>query len=342
MAVDTPAPAIFLDGDLLRATSATWNLEVDEFRYVPKGAGSYHWIAESAGEPKYFITVDDLDTKPWIGERRDLTFEGLGATYEAAWALEHEAGLASVVAPLRCPTGSIMVRISAQYSIAVFPFVEGQASTWGDPLHDRDRTALVRTLASLHQTTLRSGVPIARRPLDIPERRALRVALSELDRPWEGGPLSESARHALATHAHCVTGWLDRMDGLAKQLMAEGGAKVLTHGEPHPGNLIRTAGGLRLIDWDTVALAFPERDLWMLDDGSGGEFSQYEDLTRRSINNTAISFYRLAWTLSDIASFGEMFRAPHDETKWMRQKWSAFQLLLGGAPPAPFRVPSER
>ncbi|WP_432843998.1 phosphotransferase family protein [Dactylosporangium sp. CA-092794] len=36
---------------------------------------------------------------------------------------------------------------------------------------------------------------------------------------------------------------------------------VLTHGEPHPGNTMRTGGGWLLIDWDTALLAAPERDL---------------------------------------------------------------------------------
>lgn len=337
MAVDTPAPAIFDDGDLLVATSVRWDLEVDEFRYVPKGAGSYHWIADSAGDPKYFITVDDLDTKPWISRRRDLTFEGLGAAYEAAWTLDHETGLASVVAPLRCPTGPILERISDQYSVAVFPFVDGQAGTWGDPLRAGDKTALLEVLASLHQTSVPS-VRIARRSLDLPEKGSLTTILSELDRPWKGGPLAESARHALATHAHRVTDWLDQIDRLAKQLTAEGGVEVLTHGEPHPGNLIRTAGGLRLIDWDTIAVASPERDLWMLDDGSDRALALYEDLTRRNISNTAISFYRLTWTLSDIASFAETLRAAHEEDLSVQQKWSEFQHLLGGAMSAPYRA----
>jgi len=39
---------------------------------------------------------------------------------------------------------------------------------------------------------------------------------------------------------------------------------LLTHGEPHRGNLIWTPNGLRLLDWDTVAVGFPERDLWMV------------------------------------------------------------------------------
>jgi aminoglycoside phosphotransferase (APT) family kinase protein len=43
---------------------------------------------------------------------------------------------------------------------------------------------------------------------------------------------------------------------------AAGPDRVITHGEPHPGNLMVTDRGPVLIGWDTVGLARPERDLW--------------------------------------------------------------------------------
>ena len=336
--MDTPAPATLDELDLLHALSSAWALEADELRYLPKGAGSYHWIADVAENPTYFVTVDDLETKPWIGQRRNETFEGLSLSYGAAWALQHEAGLALVAAPLRRPNGSITLRLSGQYSMTVFPYIEGNSGTWGDTLSDSGRDALLQELASLHQATPRVRVPIAPGPLDLPERPLLSAALAALDRPWEGGPFSEPARRALAGHTQDVARWLELLDRLAHRLEEAGGETVLTHGEPHPGNLMLTVEGLRLIDWDTVALARPERDLWMLDDGSAHGLGLYEDLSRRTISTTAIAFYRLMWTLSDIASFAAMFRSPHQETEWILQKWSGFQLLLEGAPSAPYGV----
>jgi spectinomycin phosphotransferase len=335
-ALDTPPPATLDEHDLLRALSRAWALWADELRYVPKGAGSYHWIADVLGCPMYFVTVDDLETKPWIGRRRNETFEGLSSAYEAAWVLQHEAGLALVVAALRRPNGSISLRLSGQYSMTVFPYIAGYSGTWGDSLSDSGRDALLHGLASLHQATPRVRVPIAHRPLDLPERPLLNAALAALDRPWDGGPFSEPARHALAGHVQDVALWLEQLDRLAHTLEEAGGEAVLTHGEPHPGNLMLTVEGLRLIDWDTVALARPERDLWMLDDGSIQGLGLYEDLTRRTISTTAIAFYRLVWTLSDIASFAAMFRSPHQETEWILQKWNGFQLLLQGAPSVPY------
>lgn len=309
--MDTPPPETFNDRALLFALAAHWDLRADSVRYVPKGVGSYHWVAAVRGHPGYFVTVDDLDTKPWISDQLQAAFAGLQVAYETARVLENQAGLSWVVGPLQAIDGSVIVRLSDQYAVTVFPFVEGAAGHWGDQVPHGCRTALLRQLAALHQATGDVDARIARRPLDLPERPLLRAALDALDRPWRGGPLAEPARLALAGHAETVTGWLAKLDGLARSLGAARGEQlVVTHGEPHPGNLIMTGQGLRLIDWDTVALALPERDLWMLDDGSAGAFGPYVEITGRSVNGTAVSFFRLAWTLSAIASFAAMFRSP--------------------------------
>lgn len=334
--MDTPPPGTFGDRDLLAALTAHWGLHADRVRYLPKGAGSYHWVTAARGRPEYFVTVDDLDTKPWLGDQRWVTFGGLRAAYDTARVLADEAGLPSVVGPLRARDGSVIVRLSDQYTVAVFPFVEGTAGRWGADVPPDWRTALLGQLAALHQATGVVAAPLGRRPLDLPERPLLTAALAALGRRWEGGSLAEPARRALADHAGTVTGWLAELDDLAQELRAAPAELVITHGEPHPGNLIMTSRGLRLIDWDTVALALPERDLWMLDDGPDGAFGRYAELTSRSVNPAAVSFFRLAWTLSDIASFAAMFRLPHQQTRWIDQKWNGFLRLLGGAPSTPY------
>src|SRR5258708_5242946 len=48
-----------------------------------------------------------------------------------------------------------------------------------------------------------------------------------------------------------------RFDGLLDRVREAGGPYVITHGEPHPGNLLRTRAGLCLVDWDMTALARP-------------------------------------------------------------------------------------
>jgi spectinomycin phosphotransferase len=66
-----------------------------------------------------------------------------------------------------------------------------------------------------------------------------------------------------------------------------------------------------LIDWDTVALAPPERDLWMLVGDSAGQASIYTDATAREPDQTAVDFFRLTWALADTAAFTHQLRSPH-------------------------------
>jgi spectinomycin phosphotransferase len=309
----TPPPAAVGESSLKATMSSQWSIEVDGVRYVPKGAGSYHWSAERDGLATHFVTVDDLDAKPWIGRDRDSTFEGLSAAYETAWVLYHEDRVDAVVAPVRAADGTVTSRLADQFSIAVFPYIDGDAGSWGDPISRRDRVQLLHELARLHRSSRARCADIRRRPHELPDRDALLAALASLDRSWHGGEFSEPARRALSENAWRVHNSLARFDELAAQLDRSELEVVVTHGEPHPGNLIHVHGGLRMIDWDTVALAEPERDLWMLEDGEDDALDAYTELAGKTINRAALEFYRLAWTLSDIASIAHMF-APNTLT----------------------------
>lgn len=67
----------------------------------------------------------------------------------------------------------------------------------------------------------------------------LQDALSDLDRDWAGGAFSEPARRLLADCAGHVEQLLGDFDRLVEQVRGTAAHWVVTHGEPHPGNLIR-------------------------------------------------------------------------------------------------------
>jgi spectinomycin phosphotransferase len=90
---------------------------------------------------------------------------------------------------------------------------------------------------------------------------------------------------------------------------------VITHGEPHSANVMRAGADHYLVDWDTVALAPPERDLWMLvEDGADG-FAGYTNATGHQIDREAVDFYRLTWDLKDLAENLNVLRSPHRESE---------------------------
>jgi spectinomycin phosphotransferase len=79
-------------------------------------------------------------------------------------------------------------------------------------------------------------------------------------------------------------------------------------------------GRLVLIDWDTAALAAPERDLWLFGTAASDETERYEQMTGRRVDPTALLLYELRWYLDDVASAVRMFRRPHgalaDTDRW--------------------------
>jgi spectinomycin phosphotransferase len=253
-----------LEVDKLPAALAEgWGFDVASIDYAPIGFGSYHWIASDGSGTRRFVTVDDLDRKPWFGNGRETAFDGLARAFGTAVTLRG-AGLEFILAPLPASDGSAVRRIDARYSIAVFPFADGMSSDFGEYDTAEQRAAVVELLARLHRATP-AVASIALEPgLDLPGRRDLEAGLRTLDRPWTAGPYSRRARAALASHASSVTDLLDLFDRLATDVETRATTRVITHGEPHAANVMWTDAGPLLIDWDTVALAPPERDLWMV------------------------------------------------------------------------------
>jgi spectinomycin phosphotransferase len=321
--------------DLAVAITAEWEIKLDAVNYHPEGGGAYHWIARPSAGPAYFVTVDDLDTKPWLGADRTIAFEGLSAAYRLAIELRRSSGLGFVVAPLPSVCGAPCVRFESRYAVALFPFVSGVPGRWGEPLDSFDRAELVALLADLHGSVPpNDSVP---RPLDgLPGRSRLAQALDDVNKPWHGGPLSEPARAELRRAAPLVAEWLSELDSLTEAVAGTDQRPVVTHGEPHPGNLLRADEGVALVDWDTVALGPPERDLWMFDDDA---WARYERLTGRRVDLDAVRMCTLAWALADVASFVTQLRGSHTESVDDQRALVALRRLLELGEPAPYGTP---
>jgi spectinomycin phosphotransferase len=192
----------------------------------------------------------------------------------------------------------------------LFPFVAGEAGVFGR-YESAERAEVVKMLAELHRATPAVASLANSFVLDLPGRPRLEAALRDVGRTWAGGPFSEPARQALARHAADVVELLDLADRLAADLARAGDTWVVTHGEPHAGNVMRAGESRVLVDWDTVALGPPERDLWMVLGDGTDEAMIYASATGREIDLTAVDFFRLAWDLEDLAGFISVLRSPH-------------------------------
>jgi spectinomycin phosphotransferase len=323
-------PAGVGDRELSAALADGWQLHVSDARYAPVGAGSYHWVVRDTEDRRWFATVDDLDVKRWLGDDRATVSAGLRAAMDVAFALRHRHGLRFVLAPVRARNGLTVLRLGRQYAVAVFPFVDGSSGPFGQELSSADRDRLVDMLSALHGPEP-AALAVHRARVALPRRDDLEAALRELGDPWSGGPFSDQARELLVASVTRIRRLLATFDTLADHVRSL--EQVVTHGEPHPANVVHAGTEMMLVDWDTVGAAPPERDLWWVVSDSGDVAARrYAEATGRPVDRDALAFYRLRWALDDMSIYTHELRVPHHRTGDTERAWRALKITVQSLP----------
>lgn len=316
-------PGDLADDAVAVAVSGAWRLPPVTASYLPVGYGSHHWVLEDGTGRRWFASVDVLAPRdPQDG------FDRLAAALSLA-VRARDAGLAFVVAPLPASDGGLVRLLPGGYALSVYPFVSGRSGSFYDELGGTDAAELTAMLCALHGVDVGTHGGAAGRvgveTFEVPGRDRLEASLAEVDGEdgWPG-PYGVRLRALLRRHAGSVTRALRRHDRLVAASGAQRDRMVLTHGEPHPGNIIRTPEGLRLIDWDTALLAPPERDVWLVAARTGGRaVDEYSARTGRPLAPELLERYAIAWALADIAAFVDLLGHAAEENADTSWSWDA-------------------
>ena len=310
-------PDDLAEASLAMLLTEAWDLHGVDLEHAPVGFGSHHWVATDPTGVRRFVTVDQ------VGDGR---FERLQQALLAARTLHEDAGLGWVVGPLPATDGSVLKPLGRGYATAVYPYVDAQPFPHNPS--PRDRELVIDMVAALHAAT-----PVVRRflataDLQLAGRAHLERALLRLHEPWTGGPFGEPARALLAARADHVRVLLREHDRLADVVRRAGSDWVVTHGEVKPDNVMVTAAGLVLVDWDTALLAPAARDLWQVVSDDGCEPARYADLTGREVATAELAFYRLDWQLADIVDYVRWLGGPHQRSADTEIAWTALVASL--------------
>ncbi|HZM84128.1 MAG TPA: aminoglycoside phosphotransferase family protein [Candidatus Limnocylindrales bacterium] len=281
-----------------------WGIAAGQLTYVPVGFGTHHY---RAGD-RWWVNVDAT-------RRPGKLDKALRAVVALA-----EAGLEFVHAPRPLSNGGCVAALPGSYAVSVFEVIEGQSYEFGEFPDPELRREVLAALARLHAA--RPRIRPEPDSLSIPHRDTV---FDALDREWAGGPFGEPARTLITQTRDHIGHLLDRYDRLVPKVVGDKAKWVVTHGEPHPGNVMRTGQGIKLIDWDTVRLAPPERDLWMI--APDGDPSAVD----AAVNIEVIELYRRWWALSEICGYIAVLRAPHAEDANTRIAWRELQTYLSSS-----------
>jgi hypothetical protein len=226
---------------LTHALASSWDITPAAISYLAVGYGSHHWQTTSIEGARWFVTVDDLAERLYSpADTTDAAYGRLRSALLTARAL-HESGASFAVTPVAAVDGDVLHRIGEAYAMAVYPFVDGEAREFGDAFSSADLAAVLPLITAVH------GAPASVRDharaddFLLAGAGVLRRAPDDQAGRWDAGPYGESARRLLARHASSVERLLRHHDQLAGPASSWAGRRVLTHGEPHPGNFIQVA-----------------------------------------------------------------------------------------------------
>ncbi|UZI30993.1 phosphotransferase [Streptomyces sp. VB1] len=313
-----------IDETVLAAALGAWGIEPVVLTHAPVGFGDHHWVAADAEGRRTFVTVADLEHKPHCGRDAAEAWTGLSRAMDTAATLESASGEAALVAPLRTGRGETLLHLTDRYAVSVFPYVDAPTGHFGQVPAPGARRMLVERLAQLHTTESPLTTPVHDPAL--PARAMIEAGLADPQRfRADAGPYAQRCQALLAANCTALHAALGRFDSSTARLTSEAStspatAAVVTHGEPHPGNVLDPGGRTLLVDWDTVALAPPERDLWLATDAPE-DLSRYAELTGHRPDPELLAYYELRWALDDMAAALDIFGARHPDTADTRQAW---------------------
>ena len=321
------APPKGLTEEALAATLARgWGIEVAGLEYRAVGFGSHHWEVVEAGGTRWFVTVDELAQRRNTEQDTNAQVQArLAASLGAARTLRNASTeFDFVVAPIPSLDGAVLLPVKEGFCTAVYPLMEGEGFNWGPYQHDDHLAAVVSMVIDIHKAPAgrTAGAPIDDFRIQMGD--TLAQALTAATEPPDSGPYTLRLAELITRNATALRTVRQKYDELVAAV-APKTPRVLTHGEPHPGNTMLTIDGWQLIDWDTAALAPPERDLSILDPGDGSVLRTYAEATGYLPQSALIELYKLRWDLNDLALCTADLRREHVEDANTAKSWATVQ-----------------
>jgi spectinomycin phosphotransferase/16S rRNA (guanine(1405)-N(7))-methyltransferase len=318
-------PTGLSSGDLEEVIEQAWGVAVDSLEYRPVGFGSHHWVVTDNLGLRHFVTVDELSSESRLGD--EVSVLGLHLRSALTAAIDLRAfGCGFVVAPITTRSHDPLVQFDS-YAVALFPFIEGQSFSFEESFGEVDRERILEVVAALHKVPIAAIRPPAADGFVVPW-------LDQLDRSMQrevgsNGPHAAAASQLLIDNEAEIRRLIARYRTLVAQYLSDPGPVVVTHGEIHPGNVMVTSKGWVVVDWDTVLVAPPERDLWRLAQGGGSVLRAYVEATGTAPNEWLVDLYGIRWDLTEIASFAAEFGKPHEDTADSRKALAILRSVVG-------------
>jgi spectinomycin phosphotransferase len=251
--------------------------------------------------------------------------------------LLHEQRLAPVIPPLPVRDGRLWTRMEP-FAVVLYPFVEGRDG-YQVALSDvqwMELGAAVRGIQAARLPEALAGC-VSRERFTPQWGEILGSFQARAERERFDEPVAAEMAALLRAESGRIGKVVARAEQLATRLRDRAPAQVLCHGDMHAGNVLVSAdGALRVVDWDTLVFAPPERDLEQVGGGWGGTREAelfYRGFGAAEIDQEALAYYRYHRVLEDLMVACEQLlaRGEGGENRAAELSLAARVLRPGGA-----------
>lgn len=294
-------PPRLAEATIRAALHTHYSLDATSLTFLPLGndADSAVYRAEAADGAAYFVKLRAAG---------GFSLPSLAVPYAL-----HSQGVPHILAPIPTAEAQLWVDLGG-FALSLYPFLTAQTAASAG-LSEQQWHALGTTLRQIHACPLPPALEqLVRRETFVPARRAVldQLAVAIAAQALAGPAAQRLAAFWQARRGEIAT-VIERADALAAQLRLAELPLALCHADLHIWNvLVDDSQALWVADWDEVVLAPKERDLMFCVGGiATGLVRPHETACflagygAAAIDQSALTYYRYAWAVQDMAAYAE-------------------------------------
>jgi spectinomycin phosphotransferase len=294
-------PPQLKDQQISACLRAEYGLAVTTIAFLPLGADLNTAVYRAAADDGslYFVKLRKAGFNPVSVTMPGLLFE---------------AGLRQVIPALKTKTGRLWTELPP-FKLILYPFVEGQHA-YDRNLSPEQWVEFGAALKKLHQADVPAAIQsqIPRDDFSPKWCQRLKHFLGQVENETFADPVAAGLADFLKSQKAALGELLEQTQHRRKSLHEKPPEFVLCHADIHGWNLlIDKNNALFIVDWDTLVFAPKERDLMFIGGGLGQsgytpqqeESLFYQGYRREQVNQAAITYYRCARIIEDIALYCE-------------------------------------
>jgi spectinomycin phosphotransferase len=307
------------------ALEVGYGISVDEITFLPLGADSSSaaYRVRASGGESFFLKV-----------RKG---EGFDPRRLFVPRFLSDQGVPHILAPLPTATRDLWIIVDG-FGLSLFPSIEGRTAA-DTGLSEGQWMELGATVRQIHERGSASGI-LERLPREefVPTRRAILNRLQEaIAVKGRGDSVCEGLASFWRPREKTIRELVGRCDELGRRLRRTSPQLALCHADLHTWNvLVDLSGEFWIVDWDETILAMKERDLMFVVGGIGPGLVRPDETAcflrgygQTEIDPLALTYYRYAWALQDMAAYGEqVFFMPDLTDESRRDAVEGFKLLF--------------